>query len=67
MSNPQHCEICRELIGHAIARDPPFAGCIYVCADCYGDDHPSQLGINRDEGAKTDMRYHGGLFHRGEW
>jgi len=67
MSNPKNCEVCGELIGHAVVRDPPLAGHIYVCVDCCDDDGPRKFGINRDEGAKTDMQYHGGLYHRGEW
>ena len=61
------CEICGEWMPCATKRKKPnHLGVTYACCECFGE-HPPQVECNRENGEAADRRYHGGMFHRGEW
>lgn len=67
------CQICNETIAVPVPRekdDPKNTRQLtWVCADCWGETEElkKRLGGTPDPTAGTEIRYHGGRFHGGEW
>jgi hypothetical protein len=59
---PKRCTFCRERIRLPEPREEGY----YACTDCYGDER-SRLGVGNAAVETTEIQYHGGRFHTGEW
>ena len=62
-----YCELCGGWMPKAYRVIKGINKGRYMCCKCDKEDPIHNHNYNRDQAAVTDARYHGGLFHRGEW
>lgn len=56
------CEEC----GEKIALPVPREGGRIICEECFDEEKPRHYH-SRESGEGADRKYHGGMFHSGEW
>ncbi len=62
MAKTMRCSVCGEIIPRPVPREKGEI----VCDDCWSPKIKDSSG-GGSASESSDMQYHGGMFHRGEW